>query len=88
MVPTDSTSRFKLRIEPVPGQPGQKNLTFSPRLNDRIYTVKSNPDLSAAMWNPLGSSSFSDNVPLQQRTVTDQSATGARKFYHVELTKP
>ena len=35
-VPTDATSRFAVRIQPVPGgQPGQMQVIFSPRLPDR-----------------------------------------------------
>ncbi len=86
--PLDPNSRFTLSIAAVPGQPAQKNLIFTPRLTDRSYVVKSKADLPGATWDPLTSSTFSDNAPLQQRTVTDLSATGARKFYHVEITKP
>ena len=83
--PSDPLSRFLLRIAPVPGQPGRKDLIFSPRLADRTYQVKSNTALSGP-WLPLGSSTTSDAA--DQRTVTDLDATGARKFYHVEITKP
>jgi hypothetical protein len=86
LVPDDPASRFTLKIAPVPGQPGQKSLLFNPIVNGRTYTVKSKADLSAGTWDPLSSSSFSDNG--QERTVTDQSATGAQKFYRVEITKP
>jgi hypothetical protein len=84
--PLDSNSRFTLQIQPVLGQPTRKNLVFSPRFPDRTYVVKSKPDLSSASWNPLSSSTFTDNG--QERTVTDLNATGGMKFYHVEITKP
>lgn len=85
IVPTDPLSRFLLRIEPVPGQPGRKDLIFSPRLLDRTYQVKSNTALSGP-WLPLVS--FTTIDAADQRTVTDLNATGAKKFYHVEITKP
>ena len=79
-------SRFTLTLAPVPGQPAQKNVIFTPRLTDRTYTVTFKLDLTAATWTPLPGGIVSDNG--QQRTVTDPSATGAKKFYHVEITKP
>lgn len=85
IIPTDPLSRFLLRIEPVPGQPGRKDLIFSPRLLDRTYQVKSNTALSGP-WLSLGS--FTTTDAADQRTVTDLNATGAGKFYHVEITKP
>ena len=68
------------------GQPNQKNMIFSPRFNDRDYVVKFKLDFSGGTWSPLPSSTVSDNG--QERTVTDLSATGAKKFYQVEITKP
>ena len=61
-------------------------MIFSPRFTDRNYVVKFKLDLSGGTWSPLPSSTFSDSG--QQRTVTDFSATGAKKFYQVEITKP
>ena len=52
----------------------------------RVYTVKSKPNLLNATWDPVTVSPPTDNGP--QRTVTDTAATGARKFYHIEITKP
>jgi len=85
LIPTDPLSRFQLRIAPVPGFPDQKDLIFSPRFEDRIYVVKSNPLLSGP-WSPLVDSETGDSG--DQRTVTDKQATGPGKFYHVEITKP
>ncbi|MEY2538351.1 MAG: hypothetical protein QOG67_2091 [Verrucomicrobiota bacterium] len=79
-------SRFLLRIANVGGQPGQKNLIFSPRLVDRIYTPKAKLSLTSGTFAPLPNSSFSDNG--QERTVTDFDGSGAAKFYEVEITKP
>ncbi len=86
LIPTNPLSRFLLHIETVPGQPGQKKLIFSPRFNDRTYTVKSRTDLGPGPWSPLASSTTTDVT--EERTVTDLDATGARKFYRVEITKP
>ena len=84
--PLDPNSRFTLAIQPVAAQPGRRNLVFSPRFPDRTYIVKSKTDLSAATWNPLSSFTFTDNG--QERTVTDLNATGALKFYRIEIAKP
>lgn len=86
LVPTDAASRFHLRVEPVPGQPGQRAIIFSPRLTDRTYVVKSKAALSDAMWMPLGSFTTSDNG--DERTVTDLAAGTGARFYVVEITKP
>jgi hypothetical protein len=84
--PTDPNSRFTLSIAPVPGQPTQKKLTFSPRFADRTYTITSKPALPTGSYTPLTNPSApSDNG--QQRTITDLSATGTPKFYRVEITK-
>lgn len=83
--PTDANSRFLLT--PAPNQPGQMNLVISPRFTDRTYTVKTSPTLGVgAVWTPLTTFTISDNGLT--RTITDTSATGARKFYVIEITKP
>ena len=79
-------SRFTLSIAPVAGQPGQKNVIFTPRLTDRTYTVTIKLDLNAPTWTPLPGGIITDAGP--QRTVTDPAATGTKKFYHIEITKP
>ena len=84
--PLDPNSRFTLAIAPVAGQPGQKAIVFAPRLTDRTYTVTFKTDLGAVSWTPVAGATFTDAGP--QRTVTDPAATGAKKFYHVEITKP
>jgi hypothetical protein len=86
IVPTDSASRFALRIESVPGFPGRRNLTFGPRLADRIYTVTAKDSLIHGAFTPLESTQISDSG--QERTVTDLNANGSTKFYRVEVTKP
>ena len=87
LVPTDPLSRFLLRIEPVPGFPNKKNLTFSPRFVTRTYTVLASTSLGAGTWVSLpGSPPTVDDD--SQRTVTDIDATPGRKFYRVEIAKP
>ena len=85
LAPNDPASTFHLQIAPVPGQPSRKIVIFSPRLDGRTYIVVSRPTLSAA-WQPLTTSTQSDNGA--ERTVTDLDATGEKKFYRVEITRP
>jgi len=85
--PTDPTSRFTMTIAPVPGQPGQKNVIFSPVVAGRTYTVTAKTNLNTVGgWGAINASAPSDNGT--QCTITDLSASGAVKFYHVEISKP
>ena len=86
VIPNDPASRFTLTLAPVPGQPAQRSIIFIPRLADRTYVVTFKLDLNAATWTPLPGGIVTDNG--QQRSITDPAATGGRKFYHVEITKP
>ncbi len=86
LVPTNPLSRFLVSIAPVPGQATQKQVVFDPVVAGRTYTVKTSPDLAAASWTTLAGSTSSDIG--SQRTVTDTSATAAKKFYKVEIVKP
>ena len=86
LIPNDPASRFTLTLAPVSGQPAQKNVIFTPRLTDRTYTVTFKLDLNAATWTPLPGGIVTDAG--QQRTVTDPAGNGAKKFYHIEITKP
>lgn len=86
--PTDPNAPnafFDFRIEPVPGQPNQKYLIFSPRLNDRTYRVIANSDI-VSTWNQLANSSTSDNG--EERRVTDLEVGTTTKFYKVEVAYP
>lgn len=85
--PLDPNSRFSLAIAAVPGQPGQKNLVFSPRFADRTYVIMAKPVLDTGSYVPLTNPS-APNDAGQQRTVTDLSAGSGTKFYRVEITKP
>ena len=84
--PLDPNARFLLKPAPVAGQPGQMRVIFSPIVGGRTYTVKFRTDLSTGTWLTLTGTTQSNNG--SERTVTDTSATGARKFYHIEITKP
>lgn len=75
-----------LQIASVPGQPAQRQLIFSPRLDGRSYTVKSTLSLTPTTWTTLPSSTTQDSGA--QRTVTDTAATEPRKLYRVEIVRP
>ena len=86
LVPNDPNSRFIYTIAPVAGQPTQRAITFSPVVAGRTYTVTTRTDLTSGTWQPLGSSTFTDNGST--RTVTDLSAGTGRRFYRVEISRP
>ena len=88
LVPTDAASRFSITIAPVPGQPTRKNIIFTPLVltGGRSYAVKFRTDLATGSWAPLTGTTQSDAGSV--RTVTDTTATGAKKFYRVDITKP
>jgi hypothetical protein len=85
--PLNPNSRFSLKVQPVAGQAGQKNLVFNPIVSGRTYEVKSSTTLTTPNWQPLTSSSTGPDAG-DVRTVTDLSATGAKRYYKVEITKP
>ena len=66
--------------------PGQQTIIFGPIAAGRTYMVTSKASFSDPTWLPLTSFTTMDNGT--QRTVTDLSATGAAKFYRVEITLP
>jgi len=84
--PTDNTSVFHTSVQPVAGQPNQKQIVFSPVLAGRTYTVVYNNTLTDPTWTPLAGATQSDSG--QQRTVTDTVATGNTRFYKVRITLP
>ena len=84
--PTDPASRFTLEIDPVDGQPAQKDLIFTPVWADRSYLVEYTTDLAGGVWLPL--SGGQENTAGQVRTVTDLAAAEQVKFYRVRITKP
>lgn len=87
LIPNNSNSRFIFNPQPVPASPGQMSLTINPRFSDRTYTVVTSTTLGpSAIWTPLTTFTISDNG--NNRTITDTSAAGPRKFYRVEISKP
>lgn len=85
--PTLGSSRFLQNVARPTGQPTQMDIVISPRLPDRTYTVKTSTTLGpSAVWTPLTGHTITDNGTT--RTITDTNATGARKFYVVEITNP
>ena len=87
LIPNNSASKFIFNPQPVPATPGQMSLTINPRFPDRTYTIKTSNTLGpGAVWTNLTTFTISDNG--NTRTITDTSATGSRKFYRVEISKP
>lgn len=86
LVPNDPNSRFRITATRVPAQPAQKNIVFSPRFSDRTYAIEYSTTLQPGSWQLLPGGTISDNG--NERTVTDPNATGLRKFYRVQITKP
>lgn len=84
--PTDPRAVFALAIQPVPGEPAQKKLSFAPLVAGRSYAVEFSTDLLAGPWRPLAGT-----APLdlgQVRSLLDPAATEPVKFYRVLVTKP
>lgn len=86
LVPTDPLSRFRLRIEPVPAQPGRVRLVFSPLVGGRSYTPKFRLDLHPGEWTELTAGVASDHG--EERTVTDLNPIAERRFYVIAISKP
>ena len=82
--PTNAVSRFHLELVTLPDLPAQKYLFFSPRLNDRSYTVEYSLDLGAG-FKPL-----TNNLQLDfgdTRVVLDTDASERSKFYRVKISR-
>jgi hypothetical protein len=86
VVPTSATSRFSLHIATVAGQPSQRQLIFSPALPDRSYAPQFRTSLTSGNWSALTGTTQTDNG--SERTVLDLNATGAAKFYRIDISKP
>jgi hypothetical protein len=87
VVPNDASSRFQLRIVKVAGQPSQRQLIFSPRLDGRTYSPRFRSNLSLdGEWFPLSGATSADNGA--ERIITDLNATGPAKFYRIDISKP
>ena len=83
LVPNNAASTFSVLVQPVAGQPAQRNIVFNPSLTDRHYTVLSSSDIIS--WTTV-SGPFLGNGGTQ--TVTDTGAGTTRKFYRVQISKP
>ena len=83
--PNLGTSVFTVRIEAVPAQPSQKKILFGPVAAGRTYRVLSSTDLAAANWVAISGPLTGASGEL---TYTDTAATGARKFYRVQISNP
>lgn len=87
LIPNNSASKFTFDPQAVPAAPGQMKLVIHPRLADRTYTIRTSTTLgTGAVWTTLTGHTISDNGLT--RTITDTDASGARKFYRVEILKP
>ena len=85
--PLDPASRFTLAISAVPGQPGQKTLSFSPITMGRTYTVQYTSGLASPSWTTLTNLTSSANGDTW--TITDLSApASAPRFYRVQISLP
>ena len=82
--PTNAESHFSIELATLPGEPSQKYLLFSPRLNDRSYTVEYSLDLGAG-FKPLTNASQLDFDAT--RVVLDPNATEPNKFYRVKISR-
>ena len=86
LLPNDATSVFRLRVENVAGQPAQRRLIFSPRVEGRTYTPQFRTGLASGDWGTLTGTTQIDSGA--ERSITDPNATGASKFYRIDITKP
>ena len=74
---------FKVSIAPVVGQGGQFQLEFGPVRSGWTYTPEFCTDLASGNWMRL--TAFTQVDAGTQRTITDLSASGARRFYRVRI---
>jgi hypothetical protein len=77
-------SRFLLTITSE-GNPNRKNISFTPVVSGRSYTVQYKTTLAGTAWTTLTGTTQSDNGDT--RTVNDPGAV-APKFYRVQITMP
>lgn len=81
--PVDPNSVFRLRIERVAGSPNSKNVVFSPRLPDRLYSVEFTVNFPVGPWQVPAAINESDQG--SERIVSDLNALGSRRFYRVRI---
>lgn len=83
--PNLATSVFAVRLAPVAGQPSQKAVVFGPVTTGRTYRVLASATLAAASWADISGPLTGTSGTV---TFTDTAATGARKFYRVQISNP
>jgi hypothetical protein len=91
VTPTDPSSIFRWRVESAPDLSGNKRLSFSPVLPDRVYTIRYTDSLGSLplQWSTLSPGPAEVIDTSGERTVIDAtSASESRRFYRLELTKP
>lgn len=81
--PLDPAARFTIEAAAVPGQPGQRTVTFQPLAAGRTYTVEWTADPASGVWNPLASWISFDQG--NARSVTDLTADGPKRVYRVRI---
>ena len=85
-IPTDADSKFRLRIESVPGQPDWQAVSFSPRYASRTYTALWRTNVASGSFAALSGTTTNDN--LLERTITDRQGTNTARFYQIQITWP
>jgi hypothetical protein len=90
-VPTDPASRLTIQVLPVPGQPTQTRIVFSPIIAGRSYTVEYATAMGIATaspaWYALSGAAQSDAGSV--RTVTDTTIHNSGScIYRVRSGKP
>jgi hypothetical protein len=85
--PTNPASVFVLNISPVPAQPGQKALTWTPLATGRTYTTEYRTNMVTGIYTNL-TSYTGPTTNGTQVAVTDTNATQVSKFYRIRITYP
>ena len=85
--PTNPASVFELWVRPVPNEPTQRSLVFTPMVTGRTYTLEFSTDLAGDIWLPL--ERFAGPVTNgNQVTTIDLNATQSRKLYRIDISLP
>ncbi len=79
--PADPASVFTQRLVTLPG--GGHAVIFSPRFPDATYVLMGSSDL--LLWTPV-TGTVTDNG--EERTITDPSGTGDRRYYFLSIQRP
>jgi hypothetical protein len=84
--PTDPMERFMMTMEAVDRSAGTADLRVNRVIPNRLYTLKSSPELSAPFTVIGNLPPFA--VPYENLLIRDNQATEPRKFYIIEISKP